>query len=268
MSGLTPRMTSTPRGHLGALRRHEHGSTPRRTPVGTPRTTGTHEDLSSVTGKHAAFEERRGSEGARSGTRPEVRRPSQAESSDGSPQERKTPGMMMSSRDLNKRLRMERSNTMELADRRASTIRKERELREAKLPTAWKWESAPMVLHLCGASAYTVDAKTLRWLLQEPAPPTAAQRLCFCQHAASRQAAWREPASAGLDAAARVPEKLRGVMAVGDGASVSLHTCAVAPFSAQCSAQFSAQCCAQFCVAILSDAPHPLLSQVRLRGVG
>ena len=59
----------------------------------------------------------------------------------------------MSSRDLNKRLRMERSNTMELADRRASAIRKERELREAKLPTAWKWESAaPRV-------AYTVDAK-------------------------------------------------------------------------------------------------------------
>ena len=115
-----------------------------------------------MTGKHAAFEQRRGSEGARSGTRPEVRRPSQAESSDGSPQERKTPGMMMSSRDLNKRLRMERSNTMELADRRASAIRKERELKEAKLPTAWKWESAPMVLHLCGASAYTVDAKTLR----------------------------------------------------------------------------------------------------------
>ena len=202
-----------------------------------------------MTGKHAAFEERRGSEGARSGTRPEVRRPSQAESSDGSPQERKTPGMMMSSRDLNKRLRMERSNTMELADRRASAIRKERELKEAKLPTAWKWESAPMVLHLCGASAYTVDAKTLRWLLQEPEPPTAAQRLCFCQHAASRQAAWREPASAGLDAAARVPEKLRGVMAVGDGASVSLHTCAVA--------QFSAQLRAQFCVALLSYAPRP-----------
>ena len=236
MSGLTPRMTSTPRGHLGALRRHEHGSTPRRTPVGTPRNTGTHEDLTAT----GTLEQRRGSEGARSGTRPEVRRPSQAESSDGSPQERKTPGMMMSSRDLNKRLRMERSNTMELADRRASAIRKERELKEAKLPTAWKWESAPMVLHLCGASAYTVDAKTLRWLLQEPAPPTAAQRLCFCQHAASRQAAWREPASAGLDAAARVPEKLRGVMAVGDGASVSLHTCAVAQSSAQLSAQFSA----------------------------
>ena len=210
-----------------------------------------------MTGKHAAFDQRRGSEGARSGTRPEVRRPSQAESSDGSPQERKTPGMMMSSRDLNKRLRMERSNTMELADRRASAIRKERELKEAKLPTAWKWESAPMVLHLCGASAYTVDAKTLRWLLQEPAPPTAAQRLCFCQHAASRQAAWREPASAGLDAAARVPEKLRGVMAVGDGASVSLHTCAVAQSSAQCCAQFSAQFSAQFCVTLLSDAPHP-----------
>ena len=225
-------MTSTPRGHLGALRRAREHAAPH---AGwhAAEIPG-HEDLSTVTGKHAAFEQRRGSEGARSGA---------AGGAAAEPGARTGAAGAEDARDD-----VEAATSTSgcgwscsarwLADRRASAIRKERSSRRRSC----RRRGSGRARRWCSTCAAPPPTRRRQDAPPAPAGAGAANRgsapLDFCQHAASRRAVARAGVRRPRRRRARPREAARRD---GAGRRGRHSRCAVAQSSAHLSAQFSAR---------------------------